>query len=138
MQTVLERLEKLKRVDKRSRLSMLLLFLTLVGVPMYSQNEKSKTSARLPELTPRRPECGILLSERDERYDMARLIRADEFLDCERDGFPKALAPPWKDTLQGEKSCPVGVSTSRRRQSANTLKWVQLAISLLLTGAGRT
>jgi hypothetical protein len=35
---------------------------------------------------------------------MARLIRADQFLDCERDGFPKALAPPWKETVEGEKN----------------------------------
>jgi hypothetical protein len=34
---------------------------------------------------------------------MARLIRADQFLDCERDGFPKPLAPPWKETTEGEK-----------------------------------
>jgi hypothetical protein len=52
---------------------------------------------------PRRPECGILLPERGERYDMARLIRADQFLDCERDGFPKHLAPPWTETTVGEK-----------------------------------
>jgi hypothetical protein len=26
------------------------------------------------------------------------LVRADQFLNCERDGFPKHLAPPWKDS----------------------------------------
>ena len=34
---------------------------------------------------------------------MARLVRADQFLQCERDGFPTTLAPPWKETDEGEK-----------------------------------
>jgi hypothetical protein len=51
-----------------------------------------------PELKPRRPECATLLPQRDEEHDMARLVRADEFLNCERDGYPKHLAPPWKDS----------------------------------------
>lgn len=34
---------------------------------------------------------------------MARLVRTDQFLDCERDGFPKTLAPPWKTSEEGEK-----------------------------------
>jgi hypothetical protein len=43
------------------------------------------------------------MPERDERHDLARVVRADEFLGCERDGLPKDLAPPWKDTEEGEK-----------------------------------
>jgi hypothetical protein len=78
----------------------LALALLLVG-PVRSQQEKDKTKA--PELMPRRPECGILLPERDEAHDVARLVRADQFIDCERDGFPKSLAPPWKETEEGEK-----------------------------------
>jgi len=52
--------------------------------------------AKLPEVEPKRPECAILLPERDERNDLAKLIRAEQFLRCERDGFPKNFAPPWK------------------------------------------
>jgi hypothetical protein len=70
---------------------------------MYSQQEKSKPPAKVPEITPKRPECGLFLPARDERRDMARLVRADQFLDCERDGFPKTLAPPWKTSEEEEK-----------------------------------
>lgn len=35
--------------------------------------------------------------------DVARLIREDEFQKCERDGFSKAMAPPWRETEEGEK-----------------------------------
>jgi hypothetical protein len=72
-----------------------------VGLPVHS--EQGKTTAKRPGLTPRRAECAILLPERDERHDLARLVRADQFLDCERDGFPKHLAPPWKEQEEGEK-----------------------------------
>ncbi|MGH7744698.1 MAG: hypothetical protein ACREQ5_07770, partial [Candidatus Dormibacteria bacterium] len=82
---------------------LILSLFTLFGVPMHSSQEKNNASAKPPELTPRRPECAILLPERDERRDVARLVRADQFLDCERDGFPKHLAPPWKETEEGEK-----------------------------------
>jgi len=64
---------------------------------------KTKAPVKAPEIKPKRPECGLLLPERDERRDVARLIRADEFLDCERDGFPKSLAPPWEETVEAEK-----------------------------------
>ena len=40
---------------------------------------------------------------RDERHDLARLVRSQQFLDCERDGFPKELAPPWKTSEEGTK-----------------------------------
>jgi hypothetical protein len=43
------------------------------------------------------------MPERDERHDLARLVRADQFIDCERDGFPKHLAPPWKEQEEAEK-----------------------------------
>jgi hypothetical protein len=78
-----------------------LFLLVLVGMPMDSQQPRA--SAKLPEVKPERAECGILLPERDERHDMARLVRADQFLDCERDGFPKNLAPPWKEREEAEK-----------------------------------
>ena len=68
-----------------------------------ASQQQSKTPTKPHELTPRRPECGILLPERDERHDLARLVRADQFIQCERDGFPKTLAPPWKETDEGEK-----------------------------------
>ncbi|MGB0035502.1 MAG: hypothetical protein WBP79_08520 [Candidatus Acidiferrales bacterium] len=85
--------------------SILLLFLlfTPSGAPTYSQQTKSKTQHKLPELTPRKPECGLFLPARDERHDLARLLRSQQYLDCERDGFPKDLAPPWKTTEEGEK-----------------------------------
>ncbi len=81
--------------------ALILSLFILFGVPIYSQQDKSKTPVKLPKLTPQRPECGLLLPARDERRDMARLVRADQFLDCERDGFPKHLAPPWKDSEEG-------------------------------------
>ncbi len=88
----------------RSYPAVLILFLfTLFGAPMCSSQDKDKAPVKPRELTLRRPECAILLPERDERRDVARLVRADQFLDCERDGFPKQLAPPWKETEEGEK-----------------------------------
>jgi hypothetical protein len=81
---------------------ILSLSISLFGVAVFSQQENSKEPAKPSELTPRRLECGILLPERDERHDISRLIRADQFLACERDGFPKHLAPPWKETVEAE------------------------------------
>ncbi len=78
-----------------------LVLFALVGAPIYSQQHKSKTPSKPPEITPQRPECGLLLPVRDERRDVARLVRADQFLDCERDGFPKDLTPPWKTSEEG-------------------------------------
>lgn len=78
------------------------LLLLFVGMPVQSQ-QHGKGPSKLPGIKPRRGECAILLPERDERHDLARLVRADEFLDCERDGFPKDLAPPWKEDEEAEK-----------------------------------
>lgn len=91
-------------MPKLKALPIALLLSTIsIGASIYPQQVKSASSDKLPEITVARPECGLLLPERDERRDVARLIRADEFLDCERDGFPKRLAPPWQDTLEAEK-----------------------------------
>jgi hypothetical protein len=90
------------RLFTASSLLVLLLF-TLVGTPIHSRQEKRTTPAKPPELTPRRSECAILLPERDERHDFARLVRAEQFLSCERDGYPKNLAPPWKTSEEGTK-----------------------------------
>ncbi len=80
-----------------------LLLLTFFALPIYAQKEGGKRPARSTELAPRRGECAILMPERDERRDLARLVRAEEFLDCERDGYPKQLAPPWKDSAEATK-----------------------------------
>jgi hypothetical protein len=77
--------------------------LLLSAARLRAQQSSESKPPQPPEIMPRRPECAILLPERDERHDVARLIRADEFLKCERDGFPKAMAPPWKETEEGEK-----------------------------------
>jgi hypothetical protein len=79
-----------------------LFLLVSVGAPVHSQ-QQGKTRPKLPEVKPKRGECAILLPERDERHDLARLVRADQLLDCERDGFPKNLAPPWKEREEAEK-----------------------------------
>ncbi|SRR5579871_2608630 len=73
------------------------------GAPLDSQQYKNSVSGEPSDLVPRRPECGLFLPARDERRDTARLIRADQFLDCEREGFPKRSAPPWKTTEEGEE-----------------------------------
>ena len=65
--------------------SVVLLLLALLAAPAYPQQRK----AARPELMPRRPECGLFLPARDEKHDLARLVRSQEFLECERDGFPK-------------------------------------------------
>jgi hypothetical protein len=82
---------------------LILAIFTSVVAPIFSQQPKSKTLHKQPELTPRKPECGLFLPARDERHDLARLLRSQQFVDCERDGFPKDLAPPWKTTDEGEK-----------------------------------
>lgn len=73
-----------------------------------------------PELKPRRPECGILFPERDERDDLAKLIRAEQFVRCERDGFP-AQGPPWKTdeaAVHGmENACDYFAATSAKKFS---------------------
>lgn len=85
------------------RFSVIPLLFALFGAPIGSQQKRNSTSVKPSELTPRRPECGLFLPARDERRDIARLVRADQFVDCERDGFPRQLAPPWKTTEEGEK-----------------------------------
>lgn len=83
--------------------SSLVLIGFLFAVSIQLPQSSTTKPADLPELKPQRPECGVFLPERDERHDLARLLRADQFLTCERDGFPKHLAPPWKETEEGEK-----------------------------------
>ena len=83
---------------------VLTLFLCIpIGAPVHSQQQGKGAPIKLPGIKPKRGECAILLPERDERRDLARLVRADQFLDCERDGFPKRLAPPWKEQEEAEK-----------------------------------
>ena len=77
--------------------------LTLFFCIYAGAQQQGKATAKLPQVKPKRGECAILLPERDERRDLARLVRADQFLDCERDGFPKHLAPPWKEQQEAEK-----------------------------------
>jgi hypothetical protein len=84
------------------KLPVILLVLSFIAAPSYSQ-QKSRTPTKLAELTPRRTECGLFMPARDERKDLARLVRSQQFLDCERDGFPKNLAPPWKTSEEGTK-----------------------------------
>jgi hypothetical protein len=81
-------------------LALVLVLLAPAGAPVYSQ--QTKAGPMMPEVKPTRGECAIFLPERDERHDLARLVRADQFLDCERDGFPKHLAPPWKEQEEAE------------------------------------
>jgi hypothetical protein len=76
----------------------------IVVLCMYAgaqQPADKATKAR--EIKPKRGECAILLPAHDERRDLARLVRSDQYLDCERDGFPKHLAPPWKEQEEAEK-----------------------------------
>lgn len=90
-------------MSKTYLVALLLLLLALVAVPIYPQKDKRKTPVKRPELMPRRGECATLMPLGDERRDVARLLRADQFLDCERDGYPRHLAPPWKDSLEGTR-----------------------------------
>lgn len=87
-------------MHKATRVGVLIVSLLSIVVPIRSQNSGNP---KRPELAAQRAECGLFLPMRDERFDMARLIRADEFINCERDGYPKDIAPPWKETLEGEK-----------------------------------
>jgi len=73
-------------------------------------------------LRPRVAECAIPMPDRDETYDMARLLRAEQFPDCERDGFPKHLAPPWKNSVEGKKTARC-VRVLRRESSQRIPKW---------------
>jgi hypothetical protein len=78
-----------------------LLLFTSLGAPIYPQ-QTGKTPSKA-ELKPRRTECGLFLPAADERHDIARLVRSQEFVDCECHGYPKTLAPPWKTTEEGTK-----------------------------------
>ncbi len=82
---------------------LVLILFTSIGTPIYSQQREGQTPNKLAEVTPQRTECGLFLPARDERHDLARLVRAQQFLDCERDGFPENLAPPWKTSEEGTK-----------------------------------
>jgi len=86
-----------------SSVSIALTFFLLISASPTLHPQQGKATTKLPEVKPKRGECAILLPERDERHDLARLVRADQFLDCERDGFPKRLAPPWKEQEEAEK-----------------------------------
>jgi hypothetical protein len=77
--------------------------LTLFLCIYAGSQQQGKTPAKRPQVKPKRGECALFLPERDERRDLARLVRADQFLDCERDGFPKHLAPPWKEQQEAEE-----------------------------------
>jgi hypothetical protein len=70
--------------------------LTLGSPAIHAQMAATKQS----EIKPTRPECAVLLPQRDELDDLAKLVRADQFLRCERDGFPRQLAPPWKNSAE--------------------------------------
>jgi hypothetical protein len=83
------------------RRTVLLVSLFINFNPCLVRSQQQRPT--LTEVQPKRPECVVLLPERDERNDVAKLIRAEEFLRCERDGFPANLAPPWKTDLEGEK-----------------------------------
>jgi hypothetical protein len=83
-------------------IGLAIFLLVSARVPVHSQ-QQSKPPAKLTGIKPVRGECAIFLPERDERHDLARLVRADEFLDCERDGFPSELAPPWQEQEEAEK-----------------------------------
>jgi hypothetical protein len=87
-----------------SSVRVALTFFLFMGASLSVLSQQlGKTVTKPPEVKPIRAECAILLPERDERHDLARLVRADQFLDCERDGFPKRLAPPWKEREVAEK-----------------------------------
>jgi hypothetical protein len=75
----------------------------LLSLGFGTGSARAEANTARPEIQPKRPECAILLPERDERNDTAKLIRAEEFLRCERDGFPASLAPPWKTDSEAEK-----------------------------------
>ena len=87
----------------RRSFALVLLLSMLDLTPAHSQQTKGRAPSSPPELKPRKPECGLFLPARDERHDLARLVRSQQFIDCERDGFPRELAPPWKTTEEGEK-----------------------------------
>lgn len=90
---------------------------SVVIVTSVGNSEQAGTSAS-PEIRPKRPECAMLLPETGERDDLAKLIRSDQFLRCERDGFPETLSPPWKTSDEGIKklgdACQYFDNTSRR------------------------
>ena len=77
-------------------------------------------TTRQGELRPTRPECEILLPERDEPNDLAELIRADQFLRCERDGFRRDLAPPWKTETETHDKLVDACDYFARSLQANT------------------
>jgi hypothetical protein len=108
--------ETVKPVLISSQILLTVLLLSIVCPRVLSQG-RSKTPKA--EITPRRPECAILLPERGERNDLAKLIRADQFLQCERDGFPTNLAPPWTKPGEGEQklgdACEYFASQSARQ-----------------------
>ena len=105
--------------------ALMMCVFTFIGASLHSRQDKPNVPAKPPEIMPRRPECGILLPERGERYDMARLIRADQFLDCERDGFPKHLSPPWTETAEAETSIEADDTSATAAEWAWQSPWVR-------------
>jgi hypothetical protein len=102
------------------------------------------------ELRPTRPECEILLPERDEPNDLAKLIRADQFLRCERDGFRTDIAPPWKTETEAHDklvdACDYFASMSGKyfsRVGQDALKMahdrcITRLLTLSMTGLGKS
>lgn len=104
--------------------------LTALGISSTTATQ-TQTPEKLPEIQPRRAECAMLLPERGEKNDVAKLIRAEQFLRCERDGFPKTLAPPWATSDEGIKklgdACEYFNSQSRKDYSQVGAENLQLA-----------
>ena len=80
-------------ITRRLALWSIACIVVTAGSPVIHAQQAATT---IQDLRPTRPECEMLLPERDEPNDLAKLIRADQFVRCERDGFRRDLAPPWK------------------------------------------
>ncbi|PYP91701.1 MAG: hypothetical protein DMG65_06555 [Candidatus Angelobacter sp. Gp1-AA117] len=114
--------------------SLILIVVCITATRLDSVGTSQRTgmsTVNQPEIQPKRPECAMLLPQRGERDDLAKLIRAEQFLRCERDGFPKNLAPPWKTSDEGIKklgdACQYFDSTSRKLYSQVGRDNLQLA-----------
>jgi|SRR5215831_12264621 len=111
----------------RSRVGVVLLLAFLSLITHAAEKSKSHT-VKTGRIT--RGECGLFYPEADERDDLAKLLRADQFVRCERDGFPRSIAPPWQSSEEASRKLADGCDYFNRLSSKNYSQLSQEDLSL--------
>ena len=116
------------------RMGTMLMILALAGTWM-AQGPGAKTPAERPELTPRRAECGILMPEREENHDVARLVQQTNSLTVSGTASRNIWLRRGKIWKMGKSSWAIRAHTLATRQGESILRWISRRLSSLPTDA---